>query len=194
MRPPRADIRRVARRLRLDRRGTAAVETALLSPVLIMLFLGTFEVTQLIRVEAKLTRAAQAIQDIVAGQTTASAATLTAAFTGGQIVMLPFGASSFSASIASVTFNSSAVASTVDWQEIENSNPGMTTTYACTTASGMSLGSDSVIVVQATYTYVPIISYLLGKSFTLTQTAYGRPRNAATVSGPGSSNGSAGNC
>lgn len=177
-----------------DRRGTAAVETALLSPVLILLFLGTVEVTQLIRVEAKLTRAAQAIQDIVAGQTTANAASLTIAFNGGQLVMLPFGPTNFSASIASVTFDSTAAANTVSWQQIENSDPGMTTTYACSTATGMSLGSDSVIVVRATYSYVPIVSYVLGKSFTLTQTAYGRPRNTPVISGPASSNGSTGNC
>ena len=191
---PHAIVRHAAGRLRVDRRGTAAVETALLSPVLILLFLGTVEVTQLIRVEAKLTRAAQTIQDIVAGQTTANAASLTIAFNGGQLVMLPFGPTNFSASIASVTFDSTAAANTVAWQQIENSDPGMTTTYACSTATGMSLGSDSVVVVQATYTYVPIVSYVLGKSFILTQTAYGRPRNTPVISWSGNSNGSTGNC
>ena len=187
-------MRHVAERVRSDRRGTAAVETALMSPVLILMFLATVEITQLIRVEAKLARATQAIQDIVAGQTTATATTLGVAFTGGQIVMMPFGASNLSAAIASVDFNSSGAATAVSWQELENNSPGMTTTYACSTAAGMSLGNDSVIVVQATYTYLPIVSYLMGKSLTLTQTAYGRPRNAPSISGPSSYNGTAGNC
>ena len=184
------------RRLLADRRGTAAVEAALLSPVLILLFLGMVEVTQLIRVETKLARAAQAIQDIVAGQTqsSASVASLANAFAGGQIVMTPFGALNMSAAIASVKFDSSANALSVDWQQLENNSPNMTLSFACSTAAGMSLGSDSVIVVKATYTYVPIVSYLFGKSYTLTQTAYGRPRNAPSISAPTGSNGSSGNC
>ena len=187
-------FRHAAHCLRLDRRGTAAVETALLSPVLILMFLGTVEVTQLIRVEAKLTRAAQAIQDIVAGQSGATAASLAIAFTGGQIVMTPFGAANLSAAVASVTFTSTGTAKAISWQQVENSGTSMTTTYACGAAAGMSLDSDSVIVVQATYTYVPIVSYILGKSFTLTQTAYGRPRNTPEITWSGSFNGTTGNC
>lgn len=187
-------IQHAARRLRRDCHGTAAVETALLSPLLILFFLGTIEVTQLIRVEAKLTRAAQAIQDIVAGQNSASSATMAIAFTGGQIVMTPFDATKLTAAIASVTFDSSGAANAVSWQQLENNGASMTTTYACSAAAGMSLNSDSVIVVQATYTYVPIISYILGKSFTLTQTAYGRPRNTQVISDASSSNGTTGNC
>ena len=188
--------RSVVRRLFADRRGTAAVEAALLSPVLILLFLGMVEVTQLIRVETKLARAAQAIQDIVAGQTAGSSSTasLANAFAGGQIVMTPFGALNMSASIASVKVDSSANALSVDWQQLENNSPNMTIAFACSTAAGMSLGSDSVIVVQATYNYVPIVSYLFGKNYTLTQTAYGRPRNVPAISAPASSNGSSGNC
>jgi Flp pilus assembly protein TadG len=192
-------VRRIpkgARRFLHDRRGVAAVEAALLSPVLIVLFLGMVEVTQLIRVEAKLSRAAQTIQDIVAGQVNGSSSTISIAnaFVGGQIVMTPFGASNLSAAIASVLFDSSANALKVDWQQLENNSPTMTVSTACSTAAGMSIGSDSVIVVQATYTYVPIVSYLFGKSYTLTQTAYGRPRNVGSISAPSGANGASGNC
>ena len=183
----------VAWRLLPDRRGTAAVEMALISPVLILLFLGTVEVTQLIRVEAKLTHAAQTIQDIVAGQSTATVSSLGIAFNGGQIVMTPYTAANLTAAIASVSFNSSGTATEVTWQQVENGNPGMTSSVACSAGAGMSLTSDSVIVVQVTYTYNPIVSYLFGKQFTLSQMAFGRPRNTTLISDSSSSNGPA-NC
>lgn len=177
-----------------DRRGVAAVELALLSPVLVMLFLGTVEVTQLIRVKTKLALAAQAIQNMVAGQTTATTSSLATAYAGGQLVMTPFAGSGLTASIASVSFTSSGSATTVTWQALEGGATTMTVSAACTLAAGMSLGSDSVIVVRATYAYTPVLSYLLGKSYALTQVTYGRPRNTTTVSTPAASTGATGSC
>lgn len=176
-----------------DRRGAAAVEMALLSPILVMLFLGTVEVTQLIRVKTKLALAAQAIEDMVAGQTSATTASLANAYAGGVLVMTPFPTSGLTATVASVSFNASGSAATVDWQVLEGGATGMTTAAACTLAAQMGLGSDSVIVVKATFAYTPVLSYLLGQSYALVQITYGRPRNAATVSGP-TSTGATGSC
>ncbi len=192
-----SSIRDVTRRFRRDRRGTAAVEVALLSPLLILMFLGTIEVTQLVRVEAKLAHSAQTIQDIVAGgPSTTSNTNLANAFTGAQIVMFPFTTTTtLSAAIASVTFDANGNASAVSWQKLENTSSGMTVASACAVAAGLSLNNDSVIITQVTYTYIPIVSYLFGKSFTLTQTAYGRPRsNPAVVTDDNSSDGPTGNC
>ena len=183
----------ILRTLLRDYRGTAAVEMALLSPVLVLLFFGTLEVTQLIRVEAKLTHAAQTIQDIVAGQAQATTASLQIAFNGGQLVMTPFTAANMTAAIASVSFGSNATPTQVTWQQVENGDPGMSSSFACSAASGMSLSNDSVIVVQVTYSYNPIISYLFGKHFTLSQMAFGRPRNTSVISNSSSSNGAT-NC
>lgn len=176
-----------------DRRGAAAVELALLSPILCILFLGTVEVTQLIRVKTKMTLAAQAIQTMVAAQSTATASSLALAYTGGQAVMTPFSGGALTATIASVGFGSSGSASSVTWQVVEGAAAGMSTATACTAAAQMSLGSDSVIVVYATYRYQPVLSYLLGSSYVLTQTAYGRPRNVSGISGP-TSTGPTGSC
>lgn len=190
-------IRHAVRRFLSDRRGTAAVELALLSPLLILLFFGTIEVTQLVRVEAKLAHSAQTIQDIVAaGPSTTSNQLLGNAYTGAQIVMFPFTTmTALSATIASVTFDGNGKALAVSWQKMENTTTGMPVATACTIAAGLSLTNDSAIVVQVTYTYIPIVSYVFGKSFTLTQTAYGRPRsNPAVVTDSNSSDGPTGNC
>lgn len=165
-----------------------------MSPLLVMLFLGTVEVTQLIRVDTKLTLAAQAIQDMVAGQNVASATSLATVFSGAKLVMTPFSGSNLTAAIASVSFTSSGSTGTVAWQVVEGGATSMTTAQACALAAKMSLGNDSVIVVSTTYAYTPILSYLLSRSYALTQVAYGRPRNVASVSGPTTSTGSTGSC
>jgi Flp pilus assembly protein TadG len=178
---------------RRDQRGAAAVELALLSPILCILFLGTVEVTQLIRVKTKMVLAAQAIQTMVTAQSTATSSSLTLDYTGGQAVMTPFSGSALAVTIVSVGFSSSGSASSVIWQVVEGGGTGMSTATACTAAAQTSLGSDSVIVVYATYSYKPVLSYLLGSSYLLTQTAYGRPRNVSSISGPPST-GPIGSC
>ena len=178
-----------------DRRGLVAVEMALTAPLLVMLLLGTFELTQLIRVRTKVALATQAIQDIVAGQSTATSTSLATAFSAAKLVMTPFPTTSLAVTIASVTFTSSGGAGTVAWQVVEGgTSTSLTTAQACTLAAQMSLGSDSVIVVRATYAYMPVLSYLLGSSYALTQIAYGRPRNVASISGPSTSTGPTGSC
>ncbi|MGI4747376.1 MAG: TadE/TadG family type IV pilus assembly protein [Janthinobacterium lividum] len=187
-------LRHFSDRLWHDRRGVAAVELALLSPILVMLFLGTFEVTQLIRVKTKMALAAQVIQNMVTGQNSATANSLAIAYSGGQRVMAPFAGSGLTAAVASVTFTSTGTASAVAWQTLLGGAPGMTKSAACTLAAKMSLGSDSVIVVKTTYAYTPVLSYMLGKSYALTQITYGRPRNTGSISGPSPSTGLTGNC
>ena len=181
-------------RLWTERRSVAAVEFALIAPVMLTLLFGTVEVTQLLRVYNKLGLAVQAIDDMVAGQNSSTVASVGNIVQGGQLVMAPFSTPVLSTQVLSVTYNSSAAASTVAWQVLVNTTTSMTTTVACGLASGLSLGSDSVIIVKSTYQYKPILSHILASSYTLSQTAYGRPRNAATVSGVSSSGATTGSC
>ncbi len=40
---------------------------------------------------------------------------------------------------------------------------------------------DNIIIAQAVYVYTPIVASLLTASFTMTRTAYARPRNGTQV-------------
>ena len=54
-----------ARRLARERKGAGAIEFAILFPVLIMLYIGAFEITIGLSVSKRVTRAAGTIADIV---------------------------------------------------------------------------------------------------------------------------------
>jgi Flp pilus assembly protein TadG len=193
-------MRTAAGAFRRDRRGVAALELALIAPVLVTLFLGSVEVTQLIRVRTKLSSSAQAIQNMVAGRNTPASSTpnaaVNSAFSGGQLMMYPFAASNLAVAIASVTFNSATppAPSTLAWQVLENGAASMTLATACTLAAGLSMGGDSVIIVSATYGYTPILSYILSSHYTLTQVAFGRPRSSAAFAVTSSSGAATGRC
>ena len=59
------------RRLASDRAGTAAVEFALLFPLMLALFIGTYEVENVLMADLKVTAAAETAADLVA-QTSAT--------------------------------------------------------------------------------------------------------------------------
>ena len=191
-------MRHGARALWRDRRGVAALELALIAPVLVTLFLGSIEVTQLIRVKTKLSLSAQAIQTMVAAQNPPVAvtppATVENAFGGGQLMMVPFAASRLAVAIASVTFTTAGAPSKLAWQVLENGAASMTVAAACALATGLGLGGDSVIIVKATYSYTPVLSYILASRYTLTQIALGRPRGNATMTVATSAGATTGSC
>ena len=45
-----------------------------------------------------------------------------------------------------------------------------------TVATGMGAAGESVIIVTATFSYTPVLSFVLSGTYTLTETAVTRPR------------------
>nr|WP_321985774.1 TadE/TadG family type IV pilus assembly protein [uncultured Lichenicoccus sp.] len=171
-------------RLRHDQHGVAALELALTAPLMLILFFGTVEVTQLIRVSNKLTLATQAIANIIGGQNPATVLNVGNAYVGGEFVMTPFvNSTPLLATIASVTYDSSGNPSQLAWQITEGGASAMSVATACSLAKGYGVGSDSVIIVQASYSYAAITHYILPSSYALSHVAYGRPRNVAAIAG-----------
>ena len=172
------------------RRGVSAVEFALILPILLFFAIGTYEVTALVRVNMKLTRAAGALAKIIAQQsssvTSGTTGTLGDICTGAALEMTPFATKPFSAAIVSVT-NSSGSSVAMDWESdgsCTTAATAMGSAAAVTRAGAYGLvpnAGDSVVMVKATYAYTSVLHYALGKSFALTQYGYARPRTGATV-------------
>lgn len=162
-----------------DRGGVVAVEFALILPTLIVLFIGTFEAANLVRVKMKFDEAAPAIANLVAMQNPTKTGTLTSDFcTAADDMLAPFSTSGLNVQVASVTnYNGTT---TQDWTANCNkiSNPQTPTTLV----SGLLPNAgDSVIVVQTTYTYTAPIHMVLGSSYTFSNNGFARPRSNSTV-------------
>jgi Flp pilus assembly protein TadG len=185
------------RALRQDCRAVALIEAALIFPIMLVMLLGTFEVSSFVRANGRLTDAATAIADLIAQQTNGvtggTAGVLGSFCKAGKFVMTPFpatGASgqsgAFSAAMASVT-NQSGTAS-LDWESdascsITATALGATaTTLATASVNQIPNAGDSVIVVKVTYIYSGLLQMILPGNFVLSQIAFARPRGNATIS------------
>ena len=157
-----------------DCRAVAVIEFAIIIPVMVTLTLGTFEVSRAVQAKMKASNAAQFIADMIAAQSSITAANLTNYCNGARMTMAPYSQSVLKAAVASVTNG------TADWHD---TTCGSATAIASPASlSTLDDGSgNSVVIVQTTYTYSGVLVYLLPTSITMTQTAFSRPRNVTTV-------------
>jgi Flp pilus assembly protein TadG len=162
-----------------NERGSAAIEFALILPLMISLFMGIFEVTRVVSADMRLTAATQSIADLVAQQINVTLAESSNFCDGAKLAMYPLSGTGLKAAVASVTKGASST--TVNWNDIACGNATAISNAATLAPTLTPNSSDSVIIVQTSYSYTSPISYVLAASYTLTATAYARPRNVATV-------------
>jgi len=173
-----------------DRDGAAAVEFALIFPVMFTLFMGSIEITNLMMANLKTTAATEAASDLLA-QTRASANTSTKTTLDGYnaaagMIMSPLSTTGLKLAFASITFDAAGTPS-VAWHYEENSASAITTasldsnTLRNLLENTTTPTSDSVVMVKATYVYSSPISFVLGTSYTFTDIAYNHPRYVPAV-------------
>lgn len=170
-----------ARRLLDSREGAVAVEFALIFPVMLTLFLGSFEVTNLLSANLKMTAAAETAADLAAGATSLTPAQIDSFGAAATLVMTPLAPSGFKLAFASVVYRGPGSTPLVAWHHEQNGAAPITS-RGLDGATLEKLGSGSVILVQATYDYSSPLSFVLSKTYTLTDKAYDRPRYVEEVS------------
>jgi Flp pilus assembly protein TadG len=159
--------------------GSAAIEFALVLPLMISLIMGIFEVTRVMGAKMRLTAATQSIADLMAQRVNVTLAESTNFCNGARMTMHPLPGTALKAAVASVTKGVSST--TVDWNDVACGGAA-TISNAITLATALIPNiTDSTIIVQASYSYTSPISYVLAANYTLTATAYARPRNVARI-------------
>lgn len=179
------------RQLAHNIRGIAAVEFAMIAPMMFFLFAGSVELSQAITVDRRVTQAASATADLVArapaqGVTTAQ---VDRDLTIIEQLMSPYDPTELTVNIVSVKAmavpgNPEAINYVVDWSR--DSKGG--TPYARNSPApfgmpqGLLVVGESVIMGHAVYNYKPLIlSYFIKSAFTMEEKFYLKPRNASCV-------------
>lgn len=174
-----------ARRWRADERGSAAIELAIIFPVLVLIFLGMVEMSQAFTVKRRVQNVANTTADLVARSQTVTTSDLNDIASIGAQLMLPFSSTGLTLTITSVTEDAQSKV-TVQWScswSSLSSSANCTATGAAYTGlpSGLLNAGQSVIVGRAAYPYTPSIGEFLTGGLTFTASSYYRPRLAASV-------------
>ncbi|MEQ8403671.1 MAG: pilus assembly protein [Oceanicaulis sp.] len=165
-----------------DRRGVSALEFALIAPVMVLMYLGSAELTQALTVDRKVTGAANAVADLVAQDDFVTDAELGDIRAAAAAIISPQPADLLSLRITSVRMDADGEIY-VDWSESE-SLPPLTDDTLPPLPAGLLSPMGSIVMAEAIFPYQSPFQKTLEGAVTLTDTAYLRPRRSPWVRRP----------
>jgi Flp pilus assembly protein TadG len=164
------------------REAVAAVEFALILPVMLTMYLGSIELSQAISVDQRVTVVAGTVGDLVAranGEITA--ANLTDYFQAAQSIIAPFSTTGLTQVVSLVQISSTGV-TTVLWSQAYNGGTAKTANqpypgpHAIPTTTINMWNSNYVIVSESTYSYLPLLGIFFKTPFSLYHQNFYLPR------------------
>jgi Flp pilus assembly protein TadG len=177
-------------RLRRETGGMAAIEFAMIVPIMFFLFVGTIEFSQALTVDRRLTQAASSTADLIARAPNSG---LTAAQVDRDLKIIeqliaPYELERLYVVVASVIAqgtpgNPSVLMYTIDWSRdnLAGTPYNRGDTYN-KIPQGLLVAGESVIVSEATYNYTPLVfNYFIESAFNMTERFYLKPRNSSCV-------------
>ena len=162
-----------------ERRGIAALEFAILLPVFLILYLGTFEVGQAIAIKLNNSLAARTVADLSSQFTNIYNADMTSILGASTTVMAPYPTQPFSVTVSQVTVDDKGNA-TIAWSDTLNGT-ARSVGASVTLPAGMNVPGSSLIWGETQYVYTPGLGYVLTGSITLSNQIFMSPRNAPSV-------------
>jgi Flp pilus assembly protein TadG len=159
-----------------DQKGAAAVEFALIFPIMFVLHIGAVEALQLYQAQRNVAHIAAVISDITAQSRTITEVELQDVMNAGPAIIYPFPNTSLQQRVSSLSASSTGSVSE-DWTSKRN----YTGTGAASVPSGYLGANESVIVSDVVYTYKPTFRLFLPAEIRFERHAYARPRLAQKV-------------
>lgn len=163
----------LARRLKDNVAGIAAVEFGLIAPVMLIMLIGTIEISRAISIDRRFGLATAMVGDLVAREEDMTAANLNAIYDIVQHVMSPYDSTVLKIAVIPVKAASDSKTNTKVYAGTANrpsyngkAAPGTCSDYGLT--AGLVDKGESVIVVESSYDFTPLIvnDFIAAKTWT----------------------------
>lgn len=176
---------RILRRFAKARDGLAALEFALIAPIMIVIFFGSVELSSALDCNTRVARVSFTIADLVAQSTTVSTSDTTNIFNCANAILYPFSSSSAQMIVTSITYDTTGK-STVAWSDAYNTSkrtsvPSSFTSSLMLKDSSGNIIAGSVIYSEVSYSFSSPLKYFLGSTTTLTSSFFTKPRRSTSV-------------
>jgi Flp pilus assembly protein TadG len=171
------------RRVIADVRGAAAVEFALILPVLVLLYAVGFEICQAATVNRKLTDTTVQLANLTSQYTKVSKSDISTIMNASSETMTPFPNSALSIVLSEISIDNTGKAS-VAWSEsylYGVAFQGNPLTQPPVAPPSFATPNSSYLVVQSSYAYTPVIAGTFMPPITLASHSFMLPRNAGSI-------------
>jgi Flp pilus assembly protein TadG len=163
-----------------DRRGVSAVEFALILPVMLLLYLGGFELLQGIAIDRMTALTASTVTNLVAQYTTISASTqMPDILNASSQVLTPYPAANAKVVVSCITIDGAGHA-TITWSQALNGS-ARTVGQAIAIPAALATPNSTLVFGETTYAYTPAIDFLSMGTLQLYSSTYMLPRASSTI-------------
>jgi Flp pilus assembly protein TadG len=169
---------RSAVRLIEDGRGNAAVEFAVIVPVMLVMFFGTVEFSSGVAVDRKVTLMARTLSDLTSQSTSVATTDLTNFFAASNAIMTPYSSTPTQATISELWIDPSTLSARVQWSQWAVPRAVKSTVVI---PAALAVGGTYLIYSEVNYVYTPAVGYVMKGGVTLKDYAYTRPRQSTCV-------------
>jgi Flp pilus assembly protein TadG len=165
-----------------SRSGMAAVEFALIAPVMILVFFGSIEFSEGLNCKARVERVASTAADLVAQSTAVTTTDVNNIFSAANSVLYPFSPAPAQIVVSSLVDDGHGGAK-VAWSNATSNATARALGSAVTVPTGLIVSGTggSVILAEVTYTYSSPTTQVLNANTVMTGMFYARPRRSTTV-------------
>jgi Flp pilus assembly protein TadG len=172
-------LARHVRALVQDRRGVSAVEFAMLLPLMITLYLGTAEVSQGVGIDRKVTLVTRTVADLASQVSSINNADMTNLLNASSSVIAPYDKTQLKVTVSEIKIDNAGVAKIVWSDTLGGTKRAVGSTVTLPTA--LNVANTWLIWSEVSYSYKPVIGYIVTGTLNLSDQIYMRPRLSDSV-------------
>jgi Flp pilus assembly protein TadG len=181
-------LRRSALDLSADCRGLAAIEFAMIVPLMLVLFFGVVEFSSGVAVDRKVTLMSRTLSDLTSQNTSVSTTQLNNIFNASIGIMTPYSTTPVNARIVELYIDANLAVHQI-WTATSGTTPP---TGTLTVPTALKIAGTYLIYSEVSYKYVPAVGFVMTKTgITMSDFTYTRPRQSLCVFNPPPSSSSA---
>jgi Flp pilus assembly protein TadG len=173
---------RLHRRFLASTRGVAAIEFALILPILVVLFLASIDAGRAIAIYMKVRTATYTLDAISNQYTTIQSTDMTAILGATSVVLAPYSSSPVVVVLSQIKVTSASNAQ-VNWSATLNGTALTQNSTVSIPTNFASCGSYPCYLIygQVSYTYTPMFTYFTRSAITLSDNLYVTPRSSECI-------------
>ena len=172
-------LRNRIKRLVGDNRGVSAVEFALLSPLMVGLYLSGVEISEGISIDRKVTLTAGAMSNLAAQSATLSNSDMSNIMNASTAIMAPYSTADLKIVVTCLDIDGNGTAK-VKWSDTFQGT-ARSVGSTVTLPSALAVPNTSLVFSEVSYTYRPTIGHTITGTLNLSDKMYMSPRQSTTI-------------